>query len=562
MSESEESEMVQSAHFITHIIDQDLVENKDNAKVHTRFPPEPNGYLHIGHAKSICLNFGIAEQYQGLCNLRFDDTNPEKESIEYIESIKRDVQWLGYEWEGEVRYASDYFQQFFDYAIQLIKQGRAYVCSLTPEQARKYRGALTEPGQNSPDRGRPVADSLDLFQKMKAGEFEEGQYSLRLKIDMSSPNMNMRDPVIYRIRKVFHHQTNNEWCIYPMYDYAHCISDAIEGITHSLCTLEFEDHRALYDWILDALQTESHPRQVEFARLNLNYTITSKRKLKALVDEGVVSGWDDPRMPTISGLRRRGYTPAAVRKFCDAIGVTKSDSIVDVGMLEFSIRDDLDSIAPRAMCVLKPIKVVLTDYPDDKEEILQASCHPKNDALGKREIPFSREIYIDRNDFMENPPSKYFRLAPGKEVRLRNAYVIKCEAVIRNQVGEVIELRCTHDKRTLGKKPEGRKVKGVIHWVSAKHAIPMEVRLYDRLFNDENPDIASADFHQLLNKDSLVVVDNAMGEMSLAKSTQASRYQFEREGYFCIDVKDSSQDKLVFNRTVTLKDSWVKQVSA
>ncbi|MBL4867077.1 MAG: glutamine--tRNA ligase/YqeY domain fusion protein, partial [Pseudomonadales bacterium] len=494
----------------------------------------------------------------GLCNLRFDDTNPEKESVEYIEAIKRDVKWLGYEWEGDVRFASDYFQQFYDYAVELIKKGKAYVCSLNPEQAREYRGTLTEPGKDSPDRQRSTADNLDLLQRMKQGEFEEGQYSLRAKVDMASPNINMRDPVIYRIRRVTHHQTGDDWCIYPMYDYAHCISDAIENITHSLCTLEFEDHRPLYDWILDTLGTDSHPQQIEFARLNLNYTVTSKRKLKTIVDEGIVSGWDDPRMPTIAGLRRRGYTPASIRHFCEAIGVTKSDSVVDVGMLEFAIRDDLDSTVPRAMCVLAPLKVVLTNYPSDKEELLHASRHPKNESMGKREIPFARELFIDRSDFMENPPCKYSRLAPGKEVRLRNAYVIKCEEVVKNEQGEVVELRCSYDESTLGKKPEGRKVKGVIHWVSVKHALSVEVRLYDRLFNAESPD-AGTDFHASLNKSSLVVIKEAMAESSLAKSTKGSRYQFEREGYFCIDSVDSAPERIVFNRTVSLKDSWAKE---
>ncbi|MBV1880508.1 MAG: glutamine--tRNA ligase/YqeY domain fusion protein [Pseudomonadales bacterium] len=553
-----ESDTAPPSNFIKHIIDGDLKAQKNEGRVHTRFPPEPNGYLHVGHAKSICLNFGIAEQYSGLCNLRFDDTNPEKESVEYVKSIKRDVEWLGYEWAGEVHYASDYFQQFYDYAVALITSGKAYVCGLTPEQAREYRGTLTEPGKNSPDRDREIEENLVLFQRMKQGEFEDGQYSLRAKVDMSSPNINMRDPVIYRIRSVIHHQTGDDWCIYPMYDYAHCISDAIEKVTHSLCTLEFEDHRPLYDWFLDTLEMESHPQQIEFARLNLNYTVTSKRKLKTIVDEGLVLGWDDPRMPTIAGLRRRGYTPASIRHFCDAIGVTKSDSVVDLGMLEFAIRDDLDSNAPRAMCVLAPLKVVITNFPDGKEEFLQASRHPKNESMGKRGIPFSRELYIDRNDFMESPPSKYFRLAPNKEVRLRNAYVIKCDEVIKGAGGVVQELRCSYDDKTLGKKPEGRKVKGVIHWVSVQHALPVEVRLYDRLFNEESPDKGD-DFHSSINESSLVVVKNAMAEPSLAKSTKGSRYQFEREGYFCIDSVDSMPNRLIFNRTVSLKDSWAKE---
>ena len=569
------------SHFIRHMIDQDIASGKHEGRVQTRFPPEPNGFLHIGHAKSICLNFGLAEQYAAqplaTCNMRFDDTNPEKESQEYIDAITADVRWLGFQWDGDVRYTSDYFEQLYEFALQLIRNGKAYVCSLTPEQAREYRGTLTEPGRDSPWRNRPVDESLDLFQRMQAGEFADGAHSLRARIDMSSPNINMRDPVIYRIRKVSHHQSGERWNVYPMYDYAHCISDALEHITHSLCTLEFEDHRPLYDWILHALEPESlraacealgnfrnasHyvlPQQTEFARLNINYTVMSKRKLKELVDLDMVAGWDDPRMPTLSGLRRRGYTPASIRRFCEMIGMSRSDSIVDVGMLEHSIREDLDENAPRAMCVLRPLKVTLTNYPADRTEILSLPRHPKTD-MGERQIPFGHQLYIDRTDFEEVPPPGFKRLVAGKEVRLRGSYVIRCDEVIKDETGEIIELRCSADLDTLGKNPEGRKVKGVIHWVPAATAVPAEVRIYDRLFTNENPDDkALGDFKNCLNPDSLQVLQGCLVEPSLADATPEDRFQFEREGYFCVDRNDSQPGRLVFNRTVSLRDSWSKQ---
>ncbi len=559
-----DTETKPSSNFIRHIIDKDIRNNKNNGQVITRFPPEPNGYLHIGHAKSICLNFGLARDYQGGCNLRFDDTNPEKEDMEYIDSIKEDVSWLGFEWLDEPKYASNYFAQLYQYAVELIKQGKAYVCSLSPDEAREYRGSLTEAGKNSPHREQSVEQNLDLFERMKQGEFDESTKVLRAKIDMASPNINMRDPILYRIRKIEHHQTGNEWCIYPMYDYTHCISDAIEGITHSLCTLEFEDHRPLYDWVLDQLQTPSHPQQIEFARLNLNYTITSKRKLKQLVDEKHVLGWDDPRMPTISGLRRRGYTAASIRDFSERIGVTKVDGVVDMSTLEFCIREDLEHSAPRAMCVINPLKVTIESWADDCVEDLSAPVHPKDESMGRRTLKMTRVIFIDRSDFEELPPPKYKRLTIDKEVRLRNSYVIKCNAAIKNEQGEVIELRCTHDADTLGKKPEGRKVKGVVHWVSEQYSVPAEVRIYDRLFSEENPDSAAkkhedADSHFLdfLNPDSLLVMAQARAEISLEGTQAGDSFQFEREGYFTADP-DSRDDKLVFNRTVSLRDSWAK----
>lgn len=554
-----ESEAKKPAHFIRQIIEADLAAGKNNGKVMTRFPPEPNGYLHIGHAKSICLNFSMAEEFQGACNLRFDDTNPEKESQEYIDAIKKDVTWLGFHWQDEVRYASDYFDQLYNYAVQLIKAGKAYVDSLTPEQIREHRGTLKEPGKDSPYRNRSVEENLDLFTRMKDGEFDEGACCLRAKIDMASPNINMRDPVIYRIRKVHHHQTGDKWCIYPMYDYTHCLSDAIEGITHSLCTLEFEDHRPLYDWVLDELATPCHPQQIEFARLNLNYTVTSKRKLKFLVDENHVTGWDDPRMPTISGLRRRGYTPASIRNFCEMIGVTKSEGIVDVGMLEYAIRDDLDKNAPRAMCVIDPVKVVIENYPEEKSLALTLPAHPKAD-MGTREVFFSREIYIDRADFEEVPPAKYKRMTLQNAVRLRGAYVIKCHEAIKDEQGNITELRCTYDENTLGKNPEGYKAKGVIHWVSAAHSLPAEIRLYDRLFDHESPDNAGDDTHfvDFINPNSLTVKANARVEPGLQNARPDQPYQFEREGYFVLDGKDGCGDHLVFNRTVTLRDTWAK----
>ena len=532
------------SNFIHQIIREDIKNNKHEGRVHTRFPPEPNGYLHIGHAKSICLNFTTAQTFDGLCNLRFDDTNPEKENAEYVEAIKENIHWLGFDWEDREFFASLYFDRLYELAEK--------------EQTREYRGSLTEPGKNSPDRERPVAENLELFRRMKAGEFGDGEYSLRAKIDMDSPNMNMRDPVLYRIRHQTHHQTGDKWCIYPMYDYTHCISDALEGITHSLCSLEFEDHRPLYDWVLDQLGLPSHPQQIEFARLNINYTVMSKRKLRQLVEEGLVSGWDDPRMPTLAGMRRRGYTPSAIRNFCDAIGVTRTNSVVDVAMLEHALREDLDQHSPRAMAVLRPLKIVITDYPEDKIESLRLPCHPKNPEMGEREIPFRRELYIDRNDFEEVPPPGFKRLISGGEVRLRGAYVIKCEEVIRDSSGEITELHCTHDAATIGAKPEGRKVKGVIHWVSVADAIDAEVRLYDRLFNDENPDRAGGDYHDFINPESLQVLKGCKLEPSLQNLEAEARYQFEREGYFVADRHDHTAEKPVLNLTVTLRDTWGK----
>ncbi len=546
-----------SANFIRQIITNDLKENKNEGKVATRFPPEPNGYLHIGHAKSICLNFGIAAEFNGTCNLRFDDTNPEKENIEYMQSIERDVQWLGFEW-ANLHHASDYFEQLYDYAEQLIGQGQAYVDSLSAEQIRLYRGTLTEPGKESPDRSRSIADNLDLFQRMRAGEFADGQYVLRAKIDMASPNINMRDPAIYRIRRVHHHRTGDTWCIYPMYDYTHCISDAIEGITHSLCTLEFEDHRPLYDWVLEQLQTPSHPQQIEFARLQLEYTIVSKRKLNQLVMEKHVHGWDDPRMPTIAGLRRAGFTPKSIRDFCERIGVTKQNSWIEMGVLEYCIREDLNENAPRAMAVLQPLRVVIDNYPEDQTEQLEISNHPQKVELGKRNVPFSKVILIEQDDFAEVPPPKFKRLIDGGEVRLRGSYVIKCNEVIKNAEGIVTELRCTYDPDTLGKNPEGRKVKGVIHWVSEQHSHPAEIRLYDRLFTVPNPDNED-NFLDAINTDSLEVLNGCRVEASLAETQSEGRYQFERIGYFCLDAVDSVDGKLVFNRTVTLREGgWGK----
>ena len=547
------------SNFIHQIIREDLKNNKNEGRVQTRFPPEPNGYLHIGHAKSICLNFGTAREFSGLCNLRFDDTNPAKEDMEYVDSIRESIRWLGFDWQDREYYASDYFDQLYTYAEELIRQGKAYVCSLTQEQAREYRGTLTEPGRDSPDRDRGIEENLELFARMKAGEFADGAYTLRAKIDMASPNMNMRDPVIYRIRRLHHHQTGDKWCIYPMYDYTHCISDALEEITHSLCTLEFEDHRPLYDWVLDQLDVPCHPQQIEFARLNINYTVMSKRKLKQLVDEKLVNGWDDPRMPTLDGMRRRGYTPASIRNFCEMAGVTRSNSVVDVGMLEHSLRDDLDKTSPRAMCVLRPLKVVIDNYPEGKSEIMTLPRHPKDDSMGSREIPFAREIYIDRNDFEEVPPPGFKRLVTGGEVRLRGSYVIRCNDVIKDSAGAITELRCTLDEATLGANPEGRKVKGVIHWVPADDALDIEVRLYDRLFNHEDPDSAEGDYRDYINPDSLVVLSGCKAEPGLAGAAPEDRFQFEREGYFCMDRKDASSNKLVFNLTVGLRDTWAKQ---
>ena len=548
------------SNFIRNIIDGDIAAGKHGGRVATRFPPEPNGYLHVGHAKSICLNFGIARDYKGTCNLRFDDTNPHKENIEYVEAIKQDVRWLGYDWDERLYYASDYFEQLHDYAVQLIRKGKAYVCDLTPEQTREYRGTLTAPGKDSPYRNRSVEENLDLFERMRKGEFPDGSRILRAKIDMASPNINMRDPAIYRIRHgVIHHQTGEEWCIYPMYDFTHCLSDAIEGITHSICTLEFEDHRPLYDWFLDELDTECHPQQIEFSRLELQYTVTSKRKLTELVDEGHVEDWDDPRMPTIAGMRRRGYTPAAIRDFCDRIGVTKSENRIEMSVLETCVRDDLNRVAPRRMAVLHPLKVVITNLEEGYIEHLQAANHPQDESMGMRSLSFSRELYIDREDFREQAPSKFKRLVSGGEVRLRNAYVIRCDEVIKDSHGDVIELRCSYDPETLAKNPQGRKVKGVIHWVSARHGIEAEVRLYDRLFNHPSPDTArdGTDYRDHLNPESLLTLTHCYLEPSLAGARPGERFQFEREGYFCVD-SEHSHDKPIFNRTVTLRDSWAK----
>ncbi|OWL90453.1 glutamine--tRNA ligase/YqeY domain fusion protein [Halopseudomonas aestusnigri] len=544
------------SHFLRQIVQADLDSGK-HSNIVTRFPPEPNGYLHIGHAKSICLNFGLAREFGGVCHLRFDDTNPAKEEQEYIDAIKADVEWLGFEWGGDVRYASDYFDQLHAWAIELIKAGKAYVCELTPEQAREYRGSLTEPGKNSPFRERSVEENLDQFQRMTAGEFADGAKVLRAKIDMAAPNMNLRDPILYRIRHAHHHQTGDKWCVYPSYDFTHGQSDAIEGITHSICTLEFEDHRPLYEWFLDNLPVPAHPRQYEFARLNLNYTVTSKRKLKQLVDEKHVDGWDDPRMSTLSAFRRRGYTPAAIREFCERIGVTRSDGVVDMGVLEFCIRDDLDANAPRAMCVLKPLKVTITNYPEGQTEELRLPRHPKQE-MGERVLPFAREIYIDREDFMIDPPKGYKRLEPGGEVRLRGSYVIRADEAVTDADGNIVELLCSYDPDTLGKNPEGRKVKGVIHWVPASSSIECEVRLYDRLFNAANPDKGEegTTFLDNINPNSLQVLTGCRAEPSLAEATLDDRFQFEREGYFCVDSRDSRPDAMVFNRTVTLRDSW------
>lgn len=553
-------ENIEGLDFIRTVIAEDLKNNKHGGRVITRFPPEPNGYLHIGHAKSICLNFGIAlENKNGRCHLRFDDTNPEKEEEEYIKAIIEDVRWLGFDWGEHLYFASDYFDQMYTYAEQLIIKEKAFVCSLSPEEVRKTRGTFTEPGIDSPDRNRPPQESLDLFRRMKAGEFEEGAYTLRAKIDMSSPNINMRDPAIYRIKKAAHPRTGNKWCIYPMYDFAHCLEDAIEGITHSICTLEFEDHRPLYDWYLDELNTPCHPQQIEFARLNLNYTVMSKRKLLQLVDEGHVHGWDDPRMPTIAGLRRRGLTPASIRNFCDRIGVAKRDSTVDIGLLEYFIRDELNKTAMRVMGVLRPLKVIIENYPKDLEEEFDAINNPEDESAGTHRVSFSRIIYIEREDFMENPPKKYYRLTPGREVRLRYAYLITCTSVVKDpSTGEVTEIHCTYDPQTRGgNTPDGRKVKSTIHWVSAKHAIDAQVRLYDRLFNVEDP-FKGDDFIKNLNPHSLEIIKEAKLEPSLACAKPGERFQFERLGYFFVDPKDSKEGGLVFNRIVTLKDTWLK----
>jgi len=549
-----------SLDFIRNIVTEDIEAGTYGGRVHTRFPPEPNGYLHIGHAKSICLNFGIAKDFGGLCNLRFDDTNPVKEEVEYVESIKEDVKWLGYDWDERLFYASDYFERLYQYATQLVKKGKAYVCDLSPQEIREYRGTLTEPGKDSPYRNRSVEENLDLLERMRAGEFADGFRTLRAKIDMSSGNLNMRDPVIYRILHAAHHRTGDKWCIYPMYDFAHCFSDSIEGITHSICTLEFEDHRPLYDWFLDELKVY-HPKQIEFARLNLSYTVLSKRKLIELVGQGHVTGWDDPRMPTISGLRRRGCTPESIRNFCDRIGVAKRDNLVDMALLEYYIREDLNKNAPRAMAVLRPLKVVIDNYPEDFVEELEAVNNPEDRGMGTRKVPFSRVIYIERDDFRENPPKQFFRLSPGREVRLRYAYFIKCTDVVKDeQTGEVIELRCTYDPKTRGgDAADGRKVKATLHWVSAEHSVEATVRLYDYLFTKPNPgDVEEGqDFKSYLNPASLITMESCYVEPSLADAAAGSRYQFERQGYFCVDP-DSARGKLVFNRTVSLRDTWAK----
>jgi len=543
--------------FITKIIDEDNKTGKWGKRVHTRFPPEPNGYLHIGHAKSICLNFGIAKKYDGKCNLRFDDTNPLKEEVEYVESIIDDVKWLGFKWDNKPLYASDYFDKMFDYAVELIMQGNAYVCDLSSDEVRNQRGTLTKPGIESPFRDRSVSENLDLFSKMKAGEFQDGEKTLRARIDVQHSNLNMRDPVMYRILHTEHHRTGNTWCIYPMYDWAHGLEDSIENITHSICTLEFEDHRPLYDWYLNKLNAY-HPQQIEFARLNLNYTIMSKRKLKRLVDDGHVDGWSDPRMPTISGLRRRGYTPESIKNFSDAIGVTKRDAIVDVAKLENSLREDLNKKAPRVMGVLEPVKVIITNYPDNEIEYLDAKNNPEDESTGKRKLAFSKKIFIDKNDFMEDPPKKFFRLSPGKEVRLKFAYYIVCEDVIKDGNGEITEIHCSYDPNTKGGMSEdGRKVRGTLHWVSAQECIEAEVRLYDRLFMSDNPE-NNGDFIDDLNPESLSVITKAKLESSLSTASTETIYQFERTGYFIIDSKESRVDNLIFNRAVSLRDSWAR----
>ncbi len=545
--------------FIRQIIADDLSSGKHDTIV-TRFPPEPNGFLHIGHAKSICLNFGVAVENNARCHLRFDDTNPGKESSEYVEAIKNDVHWLGYDWGEHLYYASDYFNQLHDFAVELITMGKAYVCHLSSEQMREHRGTLTEPGKDSPYRNRSVEENLELFSQMKEGKLEEGTCALRAKIDMNSPNIIMRDPVLYRIMKTHHHRTGDTWCIYPMYDFTHCLSDMLEGITHSLCTLEFENNRPLYDWVLDTLNTPCHPRQIEFARLNINFTVTSKRKLLQLVNEGHVSGWDDPRMLTISGLRRRGYTPRSIRKFCEGVGIGKRESWIDMGVLENAVRDDLNISAPRVFGILDPIKVVITNYPENETEMLEAQNHPQNPEMGTRKVPFSRELYIERSDYMANAPKKFFRFTEGREVRLRYAYLVTCDKAITNNQGEVVELHCTYDPDSRGgNAPDGRKVKGTIHWLSAAEAVTAEIRLYDRLFSVEFPDAdKERNFKEFLNPDSLQILPDCKVEPGLLDAGPEDRFQFERQGYFCLDAKESDTDKLVFNRIVTLRDSWAK----
>jgi len=546
--------------FIRDIIEEDLKTNKHQGRVATRFPPEPNGYPHIGHAKSVCLNFGIAAQYGGTCNLRMDDTDPSGESMEYVESIIRDVKWLGFDWEDRLYFASDYYEKLYQYALQLIKMGKAFVCDLSADEMREYRGTFTEPGKDSPYRNRSIEENLDLLERMRAGEFEDGTRVLRAKIDMASPNITMRDPVMYRIKKETHYRTGDTWCIYPMYDFAHCLSDSIEGITHSICTLEFENNRPLYDWFINEVKVENRPQQIEFARLNLSYTIMSKRKLLELVEKKIVSGWDDPQMPTISGMRRRGYTPEAIRDFCDRIGVAKNDSTVDMALLENCVREDLNEKAPRVMAVLRPLRVVIDNYPEGQVEEFDCPYHPQKPEMGTRKVPFSRVLYIEREDFMENPPKKFFRLAPGKEVRFRYGYFIKCVSFFKYPgTGEVVEVHCTYDPETRsGFAPDGRKVDATIHWVSAAHSLTAEVRLYDRLFRVADPLAGDSDFTEYLNPKSLEILKSCKVEPSLASAATGSRFQFERSGYFCIDSVDSSDKAPVFNRTVTLRDSWAK----
>ena len=549
-----------ASNFIKNIINKDIQNNKHNGKVATRFPPEPNGYLHIGHAKSIYVNFSLAEEYNGTCNLRFDDTNPVKEDVEYVNSIQDDIKWLGFTW-SNLFYASDYFEQLYDAAVQLIKDGKAYVDDLTAEQIREYRGNLSSPGKDSPYRNRSVEENLDLFQKMRNGEFADGKCVLRAKIDMASPNINMRDPALYRIKTAHHHRTGDKWCIYPMYDFAHCVSDSIENITHSICTLEFEDHRPLYDWCLDELKTQSHPQQIEFAKLKLNYTITGKRYLRNMVEEKFVTGWDDPRMPTVSAFRRKGYTPESIRNFCEMVGLAKSNSVVDIAQLDFCIREDLNKKATRVMVILDPIKLVIDNYPEDLEEELEIENNPEDPESGKRNMPFSKVLYIEKSDFEENPTKGYNRLFIGNEVRLKSAYYVKCESIIKNENGEITEVHCTYDPET--KSGSGnqsiRKVKGTIHWVSAKHAISAELRLYNYLFTVPNAEEFVEDYKSILNPESLITLTNAKLEPSLANAKMEDRFQFIRNGYFCLDSKDSNKDNLVFNRTVGLKDSWAKE---
>ena len=546
-------------HFIESIIIKDIKNNKNKGKVITRFPPEPNGYLHIGHAKSICLNFNMAHKFNGTCNLRFDDSNPAKEKQVYIDSIKSTVNWLGFEF-GNPLFASDYFEKLHDFAVELIKKGKAYVCSLSPEDIRKYRGTLTESGKNSPYRERTIEENLDLFNRMKNGEFGEGEHTLRAKIDMASPNINLRDPIIYRVKNASHPRTGDQWCIYPMYDFTHCLSDSLEGITHSLCSLEFQDHRPLYDWTLNELETPCHPQQIEFARLNINYTVLSKRKLQRLVEENHVHGWDDPRLPTLEGMKRRGYTPESIRDFCDIIGVSKKESRIDMTLLENCLRDDLNEKALRVMAVLQPLKITIENYPQGQTEELSAKNHPQKEEMGTRTITFSKEIYVEKDDFMENPPKKFFRLGPGREVRLRYAYLITCKEVIKDEVGNVIELICTYDPETKGgNAPDGRKVKGTIHWVNANDCIDAKVRLYDRLFKDENPEQNNQDFIENLNPDSLEELGSCKLETALINATSETAYQFERLGYFCLDSRDATRENPVFNRTVSLRDVWARQ---